>query len=96
MALGQTLTNQHFKDNTYDSFPFDSGSAPAFGSDSNSLQDLLLEPVANFSETNSRFEATNVDVAVLQDIGWEIIPEPSSGSFLLFGLSVVILRRRKS
>ena len=88
-------TNRHFKDNTYDSLPFENGCIPAVGTDGMTLQDLLLEPVTNFSSTHRRFELTNVDVGALQDIGWEIIPEPSSTSLLVVSLSLVILRRRR-
>ncbi len=41
------------------------------------FQDLLMEPIANFSPTVSRFELTNVDVAGLSDVGWSIITGPN-------------------
>jgi hypothetical protein len=38
------------------------------------LQDLLMEPIANFIFPSlRRFEITNVDVAAAKDMGWSVI-----------------------
>lgn len=42
------------------------------------LQDLLMEPTANFFNPPTRIELTNVDVASAKDMGWVVVPEPSS------------------
>ncbi|MEM7682230.1 MAG: dockerin type I domain-containing protein [Planctomycetota bacterium] len=36
-------------------------------------QDLLMEPIANFTGTLRRFELTNMDVAALEDVGWAVL-----------------------
>lgn len=82
------------------SFIFDADSANLAGTvGADQLQDLLLEPIANnfFDFGNpansvSRFELTNVDVGALQDIGFTIIPEPSTA--LLAGLGLFLMRNR--
>ena len=69
--------NRHWEDGTYDSFIFASGDPNLTGTvGSGVLQDLLMEPTANFTSTLRRFELTNVDVAALQDVGWSVIPLP--------------------
>ena len=87
-------TDLHWEDGTYQSFPFDDGSAPAVGADGKILQDLVLEPTANFSASERRFDLTNVEVAALKDIGWEVIPEPSSTCLTLLGFGLLARRRR--
>ena len=44
----------------------------------------------------TRKELTDLDVAGLSDIGWEIasVPEPSSGLFALMGPGLLFFRRR--
>jgi hypothetical protein len=38
------------------------------------LQDLLMEPTAHFVyPIAQRFELTNIDVAALKDVGWDVI-----------------------
>jgi len=74
-------TNFHWKDNTYDSKIFAGGNPDYVGTvGPGAPQDLLMEPVANFTSTVHRFEATNVDVAALRDLGWSTVgvPEPST------------------
>ncbi|MEM6751155.1 MAG: matrixin family metalloprotease, partial [Planctomycetota bacterium] len=36
-------------------------------------QDLLMEPIANFTGSLRRFELTNMDVAALVDVGWSVL-----------------------
>lgn len=86
--------NGHWKDGVYQSFLFPGGD-PVGTVDGETKQDLLLEPTANFSGTQQRFELTNVDVASLEDTGWEVIPEPSSAFLAAFGMAAFCLRRRK-
>jgi len=56
-------------------------------------QEALLDPDIAAGDTK---ELTDVDVAALQDIGWEIaqVPEPSSVAFLGLGLALLARRRR--
>jgi hypothetical protein len=81
--------NQHWQDGTYDSRIFAPGSPHYAGTvGAGNLQDLLMEPTANFTGSLRRFEATNVDVGSARDIGWTVaaaIPEPSTYA-CLFGL----------
>ena len=88
--------NNHWADGGDQSFPFnDSASAPAVGTTVGVLQDLLLDPTANFTVAQRRFELTNVDVAALADIGWQVIPEPGLTSLLaLSSFLLVGIRRR--
>ena len=55
------------------------------------------DPVADFGGNQQRFELTNVDVAVLEDLGWDVIPEPSSMLLALVGALALLvhLRRRR-
>ncbi|MDF1862569.1 MAG: matrixin family metalloprotease [Verrucomicrobiales bacterium] len=74
-------SNPHFADGTYDSFIFASGTPITIGTVGSGLrQDLLMDPIANFSAQQKRFELTNVDVAALRDVGWEtlagVAPDP--------------------
>jgi hypothetical protein len=74
-------TNHHWQDGTYDSFIFPGGNPQYVGTvGPGVLQDLLMEPTANFTGTTRRFELTNVDVAALRDIGWSVIT-PLAGDF---------------
>ena len=91
-----SATNEHFEEGTYDSKPFDDGSDPAPGTDPDALQDLLLEPNASFGLSKRRFEITNAEVGALKDIGWQVIPEPSSMLLLLLGVPCLLGRRRSN
>lgn len=72
--------NVHFADNVYQSFIFSDGIPNSVGVVGSGVkQDLLMEPVADFSAQQQRFELTNVDVASLRDVGWttlDIAPPP--------------------
>lgn len=58
------------------------------------LQEVSLDPDLT---VGTRKLLTNVDVGALEDIGWQIIPEPSSTSLLsLAGLSLILRRKRQS
>jgi len=59
------------------------------------LQDLILEPTLDFTNTINRFELTNVDIGALQDVGWTVIPEPSSTTLLGLGSLTLIIRRKR-
>lgn len=62
------------------------------------LQDLNMEPVQNFllggSNPRTRYELTKVDVGAAEDIGWVVVPEPSTVAFLLLGALGLAGRRR--
>lgn len=88
-----SAANEHWLDGAYDSFIFSLASPNLVGTVGlGTKQDLLMEPVANFiNPTLLRFELTNVDVAALRDVGWQIVPEPSAlllalGAAGVFGL----------
>jgi hypothetical protein len=87
--------NMHWADNTYQSEIFALGDPNYNGTVGvGALQDLLLDPSA--SSSVARQELTNVDVGMLQDLGWEVIPEPSTYAMLaLAGIVGVIAARRK-
>jgi hypothetical protein len=65
----------HWVDGSYDSVVFPAGNPNYVGTvGGGNLQDLLMEPVANFSYPSlRRFEVTNVDVAAASDMGWSVI-----------------------
>ncbi len=98
-ALDQvSATNEHWEDGTYDSEIFAFAGPNYVGTVGEGMpQDLLMEPIANFSGTVRRLELTNVDVAALRDLGWSTvaIPEPSAVFFFaLIGSRVWATRRR--
>jgi len=67
-------SNEHWEDGTYDSVIFAAGNPNYNGTvGAGNLQDLLMEPIANFTPSIQRLELTNVDVAALRDLGWETI-----------------------
>ena len=71
--------NRHWKDNTYDSVIFSAGNPNYVGTvGAGNLQDLLMEPIANFSSGVRRVELTNVDVAALRDLGWATLSTSTS------------------
>jgi len=47
-----------------------------------------------FTPTIKRIELTNADVGSAEDIGWIVVPEPSSLTLVIFGL-IPLLRRRR-
>ena len=62
----------HWRDGAYQSHVFPAGEPISAGVVDGELQDLLLEPQADLSNTIRRLELTNVDAAALVDIGWSI------------------------
>lgn len=99
-------TNPHWADNgsplnpptAAQSFIFELGGPDYSGTvGPGILQDLLMEPTANFltggSNPIQRIEITNVDIGGARDLGWAIIPEPGT-SFLVL-LSAAGFPRRK-
>ena len=68
-------SNNHWEDGEYDSIIFPAGNPVYLGTvGEGNLQDLLMEPVANFFVgMRDRFEVTNIDVGALADIGWSVI-----------------------
>jgi len=67
----------HWQDGVYLSHIFQPGEPNLVGTVGDGLQDLLLEPIANFTSSKSRFELTNVDAAALVDLGWSILEASS-------------------
>ncbi|MEZ5329770.1 MAG: matrixin family metalloprotease [Verrucomicrobiales bacterium] len=86
----------HWKEDTYDSYIFSEANPNLVGTvGTGVLQDMLMEPSADFTATVRRLELTNVDVAALQDLGWSVVPEPSTSFLLGAGtLGLGLLRRR--
>jgi hypothetical protein len=71
-----STSDPHWKDNTYDSYIFQNADPQTVGTvPSGVKQDLLMEPIANFTATIKRFELTHVDVGGLVDVGWSVVPE---------------------
>lgn len=90
-------SNFHWAEDVYDSVIFPEGDPNLVGTvGTGVLQDALMEPTGDFTPSIRRLELTNMDVAALEDLGWSVVPEPSTGllltlaSFVLFGI-----RRRK-
>jgi hypothetical protein len=84
--------DHHWANNVYDSKIFASGSANYVGTvGAGNLQDLLMEPTADFTLSIRRFEATNVEVGALRDLGWTTlaVPEMSTVLSLLVALACV-------
>ncbi|MCI0333397.1 MAG: PEP-CTERM sorting domain-containing protein [Planctomycetes bacterium] len=68
--------NPHWQDGAYDSFIFHNANPNYVGTvGPGVLQDLIMEPTANFTGSIKRFELTNVDVAALVDVGWSVVPQ---------------------
>lgn len=92
----ESLENRHFLDQDAQSIIFAAGNPDYDGTvGEGNLQDLIMDPTANFSASVDRLELTNVDVGSAQDIGWQVIPEPSSTALLGFGSFFLLLKRRK-
>lgn len=90
-----SASDNHWEDGTYDSLVFSLGGAVTVGTvPTGTLQDLLMEPIANFSSSVNRFELTNADVGALQDLGWMVVPEPGASALIASGLLVFARRRR--
>ncbi len=87
----------HFEDGTYDSFPFDGKGGTVVslpvGVNGGVLQDLIMEPIKN---GNDRFDLTNAEVGTIQDVGWQVVPEPSTSVLLLLAGAFGLGRRRRS
>lgn len=92
----ESSTDLHFADGQAQSRPFAHGSLPAAHVDSKALQDFILDPTLTFTQTVRRFDITHAEVGALADIGWQVIPEPSSVTLLLLsgGWGLLYLRRR--
>lgn len=69
----------HWAEDTYDSLIFAAGDPNLAGTVGlGTPQDLLMEPIADFTGTLRRLELTNVDVAALRDVGWTVVPIPAA------------------
>ena len=91
-------TNPHWAEDTYDSLIFAAGDPNLAGTVGlGTLQDLLMEPTADFTGTLRRLELTNVDVAALRDVGWTVVPVPAAlPLFLSAGLLLGAFRSRRA
>jgi hypothetical protein len=78
--------NNHWAEAMYQSLPH-AACQPAGGVDLGALQNLIMEPILNHSAATPRFELTNVDVAALEDVGWQVVPEPASGILAFWALA---------
>jgi len=88
-------TNHHWENNTHQSKIFEPGNPNYTGTvGQGNLQDLAMDPVSNFTPTIKRLELTNADIGSAEDIGWIVVPEPSSLTLILFGLIPLFQRRR--
>lgn len=90
--------NPHWAEDTYDSLIFAAGDPNLTGTVGlGTLQDLLMEPTADFSGTVRRLELTNVDVAALRDVGWTVVPVPAAlPLFISAGLLLGAFGSRRS
>lgn len=91
----------HWQDGTYHSKIFPGGTPDYVGTvGAGNLQDLLMEPVANFTLTVHRFESTNVDVGALRDVGWSTVAIPEASTMLYIGGAascvIFVYTRRKT
>lgn len=71
--LLQSTADPHWANGRQQSYLFPYGQPISTGTVGNELQNLLIEPSADFTPTLRRFELTNVDAAALVDIGWSIL-----------------------
>jgi hypothetical protein len=82
-----SAVNRHWDEDTYNSFIFPAGGPNYVGTlGPLIMQDLLMEPEADFSLLVRRLELTNVDVAQLRDLGWSTVAVPEASAFLCCGL----------
>lgn len=90
--------NPHWAEDTYDSLIFTAGDPNLVGTVGlGTLQDLLMEPSADFNGTVRRLELTNVDVAALRDVGWTVVPVPAAlPLFVSAGLLLGAFRSRRA
>ena len=74
-SLNEVSTlDPHWQDGAYEAKIFAAGNPELVSTVGlTGKQDLLMEPVANFTAAVRRFELTTVDVAALEDIGWSVI-----------------------
>lgn len=72
-------SDSHWSDGKYRSGIFPAGNPNYVGTVGvGNLQDLLMEPVANFSYPDlRRLEVTNTDVGAVLDVGWSVISADS-------------------
>lgn len=78
--------NFHWADGIHKSFIFAPGGPNLSGTvGTGVLQDLLMDPVANFNSTLRRFEVTNVEIGAIQDLGWSVLSVPELSSILYMG-----------
>ncbi|HMP15886.1 MAG TPA: hypothetical protein PKD72_02590, partial [Gemmatales bacterium] len=85
-----SATNRHWQDGTHQSFIFSAGNPNLAGTVGlGVLQDLLMEPTANFTGSLRRFEVTNVEVGALQDLGWSVLSIPEPTTLALLGCLIV-------
>lgn len=83
-----SASNRHWSNNTYDSKIFSLANPNYVGTvGAGNLQDLLMEPTADFTASLRRFELTNADVGALRDIGWTVIVVPEASVFLFGSLA---------
>ncbi|MDP0490193.1 MAG: matrixin family metalloprotease [Verrucomicrobiota bacterium JB023] len=69
-----STSDSHWKDAEYQAPIFPAGDPVYVGTvGEGEPQDLLMEPIANFTNGKRRFEVTTVEVAALEDIGWSVI-----------------------
>ncbi|MGE9268547.1 MAG: matrixin family metalloprotease [Verrucomicrobiales bacterium] len=87
-------SNYHWADQAYQSMIFAFGNPSYDGTvGEGNLQDLIMDPIANTSVSIDRLELTNADIGLARDIGWQVIPEPST--LLLAGLGLLGFSRRR-
>ncbi|MGK0188474.1 MAG: hypothetical protein ACI9R3_004285 [Verrucomicrobiales bacterium] len=88
--------NYHWSEDAYESEIFSAGNPNLVGTvGTGVLQDSLMDPEGDFTPTIRRLELTNMDVAALQDLGWTVVPEPSTGLFLSLATGLFCGRRRR-
>jgi hypothetical protein len=75
----ETANNRHWDEDVYNSRIFQNGNPKLVATVGlGAMQDLLMEPTADFTATIKRLELTNVDVAALRDLGWSTLPQINS------------------
>jgi hypothetical protein len=74
--------DHHWQNNTYDSRIFSAAGPNYVGTvGSAALQDLLMEPIADYTPTVKRFELTKVDVGAADDVGWSVVALGPDGDY---------------